>query len=230
MKSRKRCSGLGTGVKENVRRAEGEAPLLERRKKPRYFRPLGAATLWLDKSTTRAVEIGIIALSVLPPLSSLLSPFIRASQARGPIDEGVISPSFLFIVIKCFSPTNLLFCILALILRIVRLHSSRLCVSFCKEFVHNTCLKISQRFSISPIETSVSLEIFRASFLLQKNFLQMKFASTVWPFARAQTGQGVTHRRAHRCVTFRTFGALSASGTWEVVGSARGPYTWAPRL
>lgn len=45
MKSRKHCTGLGTGVKENVRRAEGEAPLLERRKKPRYFRPLGAATL-----------------------------------------------------------------------------------------------------------------------------------------------------------------------------------------
>lgn len=45
MKSRKRCAGLGTGVKENVRRAEGEAPLLERRKKPRYFRPPGAATL-----------------------------------------------------------------------------------------------------------------------------------------------------------------------------------------
>jgi len=99
MKSRKRCAGL----KENVRRAEGEAPLLERRKKPRYFRPPGAATLWLDKSTTRAVEIGIIALSVLPSLSFLLSPLIRASQARGAIDEGVISPSFLFIVIKCFS-------------------------------------------------------------------------------------------------------------------------------
>jgi len=78
LKSRKRCTGLGTiGVKENVRRAEGEAPLLERRKKPRYFRPPGAATLWLDKSTIRAVEIGIIALSVLPFLS--LSLFLALS-------------------------------------------------------------------------------------------------------------------------------------------------------
>lgn len=101
MKSRKRCVGLGTGVKENVRRAEREAPLLERRKKPRYFRPPGAATLWLDKSTTRAVEIGIIVLSVLPSLFSLFSPLIRASRVRGAI-EGVISPSFLFIAIKFF--------------------------------------------------------------------------------------------------------------------------------
>lgn len=101
MKSRKRCVGLATGVKENVRRAEREAPLLERRKKPRYFRPPGAATLWLDKSTTRAVEIGIIVLSVLPSLSSLFSPLIRASRVRGAI-EGVISPSFLFITIKFF--------------------------------------------------------------------------------------------------------------------------------
>lgn len=111
MKSRKRCVGY---VKENVRRTEREAPLLERRKKPRYFRPPGAATLWLDKSTTRAVEIGIIPLSVLPSLSLPCS--LRLSvlhESEGAIDEGVISPSFLFIVItflfSCAYPTTIFF-------------------------------------------------------------------------------------------------------------------------
>lgn len=122
-------------------------------------------------------------LSLRPTFSLVLalSPLIRASQARGTIDEGVISPSFLFIAIKCFSypfssDPHLPLLTLAFLYHDYRLIAFVTIISlFCAKNPYIMRLKILQQFHLRHRYLS---NLSRAFTFTEKVFT-MKFVSTV---------------------------------------------------